>query len=171
MPQSHVQIDQSARRTHARVPPHAAQIPMQTRASASEHETAHKASSRPQPVQGALLQDMLDTRRFVIALWSSVLLFVAGLGLVYHSGAPDGELLFLLGGGSLVFAAALFRLARSRLLAHLEREARKEGLSEGAAQQRACAMFERVMVSPQTPLLPRENEGPMERLLDKYPLA
>jgi hypothetical protein len=164
-------IHPSARRTHARVPQHAAQIPIQTRAAAAEATVLQYASSTPQAARGAALLDTLHTRRFAIALWCSVLLFVAGVGLVYHGSAPDRALLFSLGVGSLVCAGALFRFARSKLLTHLEREAKKEGLIAEAAQQRAHAVFERVVVSPQTPLPARESGDAMERLLDKYPLA
>lgn len=170
MPQARVKVHPSARRTHVPHPAHAAQISMRTPAPAPEHATVHDASSRSQAGQAAFLQDS-HARSFVIALWSSLLLFAAGLSLVYHSRAPEVALLFFFGVGSLVFAVALFRLASSRLLAHLECEARKEGLSEGAAQQHARAMLERVMVPPQTPPLAHDGGEPMQRLLDRYPLA
>jgi len=111
-------------------------------------------------------------RSFAVALWCSLLLTVAGVGFLFYSAGPEGALPLLLGGASLVLAAALFRWARASLIESFESELRKEGMSDGAVHFRARDLFDAMWVASQEPPHgAQEAADPRERLLDKYPLA
>lgn len=143
----------------------------QRTATISELAPARKAHSKPRTALVGLAR-IMDRPRFTYALWSCVLLFVAGCALLYRAPAVDGELWFLLGGACVIGAAALFRLSRAGLIARFESESRQQGLSEGAAHMRAHELFDQMLVSTQKYApLPPESGDANERVLEKLPLA
>lgn len=171
MSQSYVETNHRAANPRSlQAQPRAAVAVLHPHAAVGEllHGKAHSKSR----AMLAGLAGFMDRRRFVYVLWSSVLLFVAGLALLYRSAPVDGEAWFLLGGTCMIGAAALFRLSRASLIARFESEGRSQGLSDGAAHVRAHELFDQMLVSTHGHApLPAESGDKQERVLEKLPLA
>ena len=140
--------------------------------SSRDMERKHAESSAQAATTSRSSPHDSKVRSFASALWFSLLLAVTGAGLLYRGAGPEGALHFVLGGGSIVIAAALIRSARARMIASFESAGLKEHLSGGVARHRAEELFGEILLPPRNiPNAPPREEGELERLVDRYPLA
>lgn len=170
MSQHYMEANSLAERGHARVSSRASAVTAAVPASVRVHTPARVSRGRRATAVASAHDSKV--RRFSVALWCSLLLTVAGVGLLFNSAGPDDALPLLLGGASIVVAAALLRWARATLIASFECELQKQGTSDGAVHFRARDLFDALWVSPKAPPSGTPEKGdPRERLLDKVPLA